>query len=205
MRRKIIFPLFLLILAAACSSKHILPSPTAPITLPAGSAAAKSPSAPTRSHLPNVDWLTYHDNKAGFSIQRPLTWHETNARGYPVIFSLQAAPGTTLLNKAMEINVTENAVLCRETTYLSGGGASSAQNVIVNGTNFLKESGSGIAAGNIYDWTSYSTTRGVNCINLTFVLHSADGGVYFTEPAPFDETVESEVFDGLLNTFKFDQ
>jgi len=204
MRQTLFVILGISILLAACSPATPTPNdfPTRPPTdVPTEAATA----IPTQGHLPNVDWLAYHDEKVGYSIQHPLTWQESDAGGYPVTFALEAAPGTTLVNKTMEINVTEDAADCKETTYSSDSGTTSPENVTVNGIGFLKEQGSGIGAGNIYDWTSYSTVKGSACINLTFVLHSANAGVYDTEPAPFDRAAESEVFDELLNTFKFDQ
>jgi hypothetical protein len=205
MRQTLVVVLGIAILLAACSPATPTPPTDFPTRPPTAIPAAMATAVPTQGHLPNVDWLAYHDEKAGFSIQHPLTWQESDAGGYPVVFTLEAAPGTTLVNKTMEINVTEDATDCKETTYSSDTGTTSPENVTVNGISFLKEQGSGIGAGNIYDWTSYSTMKGSACINLTFVLHSANSGVYSTKPAPFDKVAESEVFDELLNTFKFDQ
>ena len=183
-------------LLAACS-------PATPSTPTPPASAAVTP-VPTQAHLPNVDWLAYHDPTVGFSIQHPLTWQQSQGEGYPVVFTLTAAPGTTLINKTMEINVTPDAKICNEGTYLSDTGSTSPQPVTVRGLNFLRETGSGIGAGNIYNWTGYSTLKGTTCITITFVLHSANAGVYSTEPASFDKAAESQIFDQLLNTFKLD-
>jgi hypothetical protein len=104
----------------------------------------------------------------------------------------------------MEINVTPAAGDCKQSTYGGGAGAASAHVSAAGGVDFLRETGSGIAAGNIYDWTSYSTVKGANCITLTFVLHSSSSGVYSTEPAQFDRAAESAIFEEMLNTFRFD-
>jgi len=183
-RRSILAPLAILLLAAC--------------------GRAFPPPIPTQGPLPHVDWLAYHDDKAGFSIQHPLTWQRVDNNSGPVVFALQAAPGTNLIEKAMEINVRPAAGDCKQSTY--GGGASAAPVHVsaAGGVDFLRETGSGIAAGNIYDWTSYSTVRSTNCITLTFVLHSSSSGVYSTEPAPFDGAAESAIFDEMLNTFRFD-
>ncbi len=163
---------------------------------------ATQPPAPTQGPLPHVDWLAYHDANAGFSIQFPLTWKRQNPTGYPVVYTLTAAPGTTLLEKRLEINVTPDATECKESTY--EGVTSTPEDVTVAGVQFLKETGNGIAAGNIYDWTGYSTVKSSTCITITFVLHSASAGVYGTEPAPFDRAAESRIFDEILSTFRFD-
>ena len=173
------------------------------ILLLAACGTAFPPPVPTQGPLPHVDWLAYHDDKAGFSIQHPLTWQRVENNGGPAVFALQAASGTNLLEKRMEIDVRPAAGDCKQSTY--GGGASAAPtHVLVSGVDFLRETGTGIAAGNIYDWTSYSTVRRGYCITLTFVLHFASSGVYSTEPAPFDRAAESAIFDEMLGTFRFD-
>ncbi len=163
--------------------------------------ATQAPAS-TQGPLPHVDWLAYHDATAGFSIQFPLTWKRQNPTGYPVVYTLTAAPGTTLLEKRLEINVTPDATGCKEATY--EGAASTPQDVTVAGIQFTKETGQGIAAGNIYDWTAYSTVKSSTCITITFVLHSASAGVYGTEPAPFNRATEAQIFDEILSTFRFD-
>lgn len=193
----------LVLLAASLAAEACGPRP---LSQPPSTPTSAAPEVtPTQGHLPQVDWLAYHDEVGGFSIQFPLTWQRQNPTGYPVVYSLPAAPGTMLLEKRMEINVTPNASQCRESTYQSAPGGSPAQQVAINGIDFLKETGSGIATGNLYDWTAYSTLKGSTCITITFVLHSASSGVYSTEPAPFDKAAESEIFAELLSTFKFDQ
>lgn len=159
-------------------------------------------SVPTQGHLPNVDWLTYSD-PAGFSIQHPLTWQQRNNEGDPPLFSLEAAPGTTLLEKYVQIYVTPDATECSQKLY--GGETIPPSEVTINGVQFLKEAGAGLGAGNVYEWTGYSTMKGTTCISILFVLHSANPGVYSTEPPAFDYAAESAVFDEMINTFRYDQ
>jgi hypothetical protein len=152
-----------------------------------------------------VDWQTYQDEAIGFSIQHPLTWRRRDPGGYPVVFALTAAPGTTLLEKTMEIQVADGVGGCRETRYNTTNAAEPPARVAAAaGIEFLREVGGGIAAGNIYDSTSYSTPKGPACITITFVLHSSGSGVYPTEPAPFDRAAEAEIFGRLLDTFRLD-
>ncbi len=196
MRPPVLCLLSMSLALAACA-------PSRPAVATSEPSPAPATGIPTEGHLPQVDWLAYRDPTGGFSIQHPLTWQESQGSGYPVVFTLQAAPGTTLLNKTMEIMVTPDSAECKESTYSSDTGTTSPHQVVINGVNFLKETGSGIGAGNIYDWTAYSTRRGTTCITITFVLHSANAGVYSTEPAPFDKVAESVVFDELIDTFRF--
>jgi hypothetical protein len=161
---------------------------------PTGPAAAPSPTPSL-----NAGWIAYTD-AAGFTIQHPPTWQQVKSEGYPVVFSLPAPPGTNLLEKRMEIDVRSSAAGCRQSTY--GGEAPDQNHRTINGADFLVQHGSGIAAGNIYDWVSYSTVKGGACITITFVLHSSSSGVYSTEPPPFDREAESATFSELIYTFR---
>jgi hypothetical protein len=67
---------------------------------------------------------------------------------------------------------------------------------MVNGINFLVESGTDSALGNLYEWTSFSTQRNNACINVSFVLHSVNNGA----PA-FDKVSESTVFQTVMSSF----
>lgn len=84
-----------------------------------------------------------------------------------------------------------------------GGGASTSENVTINGIQFLKETGSEGAAGSIFDWTSYSTLRNNACINLTFVLRSLNPGNFPTPPPLYDKAAESAVFSTIIGTFNW--
>ena len=171
---------------------------------PATASTTLMPAAsPTQAQLLRVDWPAYHD-PSGFVIQHPLTWQQVDNGGYPVVFALQAAPGTSLIEKRMEIDVTESTGECKQSTYGTGVVAPDPEHVKINGIDFLREVGGGVAAGNVYESTSYSTLRGAICIGITFVLHSSSSGVYATEPPPFDREAESATFDELLSTFQFD-
>ena len=201
MRHSLLLVSGMLILSACApvsiSTPIIAVPPVVAVTEPAPT------TGPTQGHLPFVDWLAYHDDIGGFTIQHPLTWQQVNNDGDPVEFSLQAAPGTTLLEKYMQIDVTPNAAECRQMRY--GTEPFTSEHVTVNGVDFLRETGAGLGAGNVYEWTGYSTLKGTTCISVIFVLHSANPGVYATEPPAFDAAAESEIFDQLINTFQFDQ
>jgi hypothetical protein len=158
---------------------------------------------PPQPPTPNPDLGTYHDT-AGFTIQYPLNWQRSEAEGYPVAFVASAVPGTNLIEKRMEINVVENSTDCRQSTYGAETTSTTPEHRFLGNADFFYQIGSGIAAGNIYDWTSYSTTRNSSCITITFVLHSSSSGVYGTEPPPFDRAAESAVFTELMHTFRLD-
>jgi hypothetical protein len=73
--------------------------------------------------------------------------------------------------------------------------------VSFNGIAFIKESGSDAGAGNLYQWTAYSTLKGSTCISLGFVLHSNNPGNFATPPPVFDQNAESAVFEEIMSTF----
>lgn len=172
----------------------------ASILLPACGLVTSTPPAAWPLQDPNLG--THHD-PAGFSIAYPIGWRRLDTGEYPMVWSLQAPPGTTLLEKRMEIDVRETTEDCRQSTYGGGLADAAAERVLINNTDFLFESGEGLALGNIYEWSSYSTSKGGACITITCVLHSSSSGVYATEPPPFDRTAESAVFDQLIRSFRF--
>ncbi|MGZ3336436.1 MAG: hypothetical protein ACXVBV_13945 [Isosphaeraceae bacterium] len=193
------------ILLAACSSvKPLLPTVQPTYQPSADALAARTTSVPVQGLMPADGWQAYHDERTGFSVQYPATWFESDSGGNPAVFTLVAWMGTTLVNKAMELYVTEEATDCKETAYSDDAPVSPTGIVTVNGISFLRESGRRTTASNIDEWTSYSTKKGSTCINLIFVLHSVAPGSLGNQLRPFDKAAESAIFGQLLNTFQFD-
>lgn len=113
--------------------------------------------------------------------------------------NLPFTPGTNLSSKYVDVQIVEGANPCKR----PAGGATSSENVNINGIQFLKEIGSEGAAGSLYEWTSYSTLRNNACINLTFILRSSNPGNFPTPPPVFDKTAESAVFSTMIGTFNW--
>lgn len=111
--------------------------------------------------------------------------------------NLFIAPGTNLIEKYVEITATQGASACPS----QYGALTSSENITMHGMTFLHEIGSGIAAGNIYDWESYSTAKNDVCVNLTFTLHSGEIGNYMTPPAEFNRVEEAKIFPMVFSTF----
>jgi hypothetical protein len=82
-------------------------------------------------------------------------------------------------------------------------GGTAIERVTINNIQFDKQTGNGVAAGNIYDWTGYSTVRNNACIILTFILHSTNPANYPTPPPVFNMAQESEVINTVMNTFNW--
>jgi hypothetical protein len=172
-------------------------------------AATNTPGSTTPTATPTVtstqtttsNWNTYQNGKYGFNFKFPpgsVITSQTDTAGR--IF-MPITAGTNLVEKYVDVTVVENADPCKTPTE----GAATSENVTINSISFLKETGTGVATGNIYDWVAYSTTKDNACISLSFVLHSADLGSYATPPAPFDRVAESAVFDTSMSTFSLGQ
>ena len=106
--------------------------------------------------------------------------------------------GTNLSEKYIQVSVTEGKDPCAVTDYEGG---TAIEQVTINNIQFDKQSGQGVAAGNIYDWTGYSTVRNNACIILTFILHSTNPANHATPPPVFDKAQESAVIDTVMNTY----
>jgi Ig-like domain from next to BRCA1 gene len=167
---------------------------TAATATPTGTAATPTPTS-TQSSTAN--WNTYQNAKYGFNFKFPpgsIISSQTDTAGR--IF-LPITSGTNLVEKYIDVTAVEGANPCQSPT----GNPATSDNVTINGRSFLKETGTGVATGNTFDWVAYSLTNNNACVSLTFVLHSADLGNYTTPPAQFDKTAESAVFDTIINTF----
>jgi hypothetical protein len=160
-----------------------------------------SPAATaTPTQISTSGWEKYFSETYGFEFKYPngsslSNQSATHARvTIPVLTS-----GTNLSEKYVEVSVQAGAATCKSPDI--GGEPASTENVTINGIQFFKESGSGVATGNIYEFVAYSTTANNNCVSLTFVLHSTDPGNYPVPPPVFDKAAESAVFDVIIKTF----
>ena len=162
--------------------------------------AVPTPTA-TATQTTTANWNTYQNTAYSFNFKFPpgsVVTSQTDTAGR--IF-LPITAGTNLIEKYIDVIVVENANPCKTPT----PGVATSQNVTINGIAFLKETGSGVATGNIYDWVAYSASKDNACTSLTFVLHSGALGNYTTPPAAFDRVAESAVFDTIMSTFAYGQ
>jgi hypothetical protein len=137
----------------------------------------------------------YVNSKYGFSFTKPADSSLTAYSDNRARLTLPFAAGTTLLEKYLDVVVTEGLTPCKAAGFTNP--ASGSSNVTINGTNFLVENGTDSALGNVYEWKSYSTVRNNACVSMNFILHFANNG------APvFDRTAEAGVFDTVMTTFK---
>ena len=166
------------------------PTPTATPTQPT--------PTPTGTTSGTSNWNIYENSAYGFSLKFPSGGSIASQTNNEARIQLPIVQGTNLSEKFIIVKVTENAATCNAVDYENGV---SAGNVVFNGITFLKETGQGIATGNIYDWQAYSTMKGTNCINLVFVLHSTNPDNWPTPPPLFDQAAESAIFPTIMETF----
>jgi hypothetical protein len=180
-----------------------VPSP-APVTATPTSTPTGTPTpsttVPTSTGTNTTGWNTYQNSKFGFSFLFPpgsSVSGQTDNAGHidlPIITS-----GTNLHQKTLDINVAEDASTCQVAQ--PGGPDYTSENITINGTPFLKETGSSGAAGNLFEWTQYSSFKGTDCMTFNFILHSVNPGNFETPPPVFDKAAESAVFATIMSTF----
>jgi hypothetical protein len=145
---------------------------------------------------------TYQNTKYGFKFTLPTGATVASQTDTSGRVNLAIASGTLLLEKYLEVSVKEGLSPCKVQNMES---VTSSENVTINNIQYLKETGVGAAAGNVYDWTGYSTTKNNACISMVFILHSANPGVYTTPPPNFDKAAESAVFTTIMSSFNWIQ
>ena len=163
-----------------------------------------SPEVPTLAPTLSIPagWQTYTDQHFGFSFRYPREAQVIDQQeAYARIIDLPLKPDTNLLEKYMDVNAVKNGFPCPSPYVDSLSGSTPSQQVTINGLGYTVQSGAGAGAGNIYEWTAYSTQRGEMCVSLTLVLHSANPMNYATPPPVFDVAAESQVFKDILGTF----
>jgi hypothetical protein len=186
--------------SSAAGATPATSTPTATPTTGTGTPTATNTPTPTATSPDTTGWTTYQNVKYGFSFKVPpgssiASQLDNSGRVY-----LPYAPNTNLVQKYVDVSVTEGATTCKSP---ESNPQATSENVTINGIQFLKETGGDGAAGNFYDWTGYSTTNGTACISLTFVLHSVNAGNFPTPPALFDKAAESAVFATIMSTYGY--
>lgn len=179
-----------------------VPVPTAPLPCAGTSTPTSTVTATATATATTAAASAYQNVKYNFKFTLPsgasiISQSDNKGRvNLPIITS-----GTNLLEKYIEVNVADGVNPCKAPD--NGSPPLTSVNETINNIQFLKETGSGAAAGNRYDWTAYSTMRNNGCISLTFILHSANPGNYATPPPVFDSAGESAVITTIMNTFNW--
>jgi hypothetical protein len=184
----------------------VLGSTPTPTPTPGGPPLPTSTPTPTFTATPTSatsNWLTFTNTKYGFQFKYPPQGVVVpgNTDNYARI-NLPFTPGTNLGEKYLQVDVVENANPCRSPVAASSI-VQSSETVTLNGITFLKETGEEPAAGNLYQFVAYSTSRDNACVSLSFVLHSVNPGNIATPIPVFDYAAESAVFGQIVSTYEW--
>jgi hypothetical protein len=161
------------------------PTPAVTATIPAG-------------------WLCYTNTTYAFEVCYPSDATLSDETPAHVRIHLTIVAGTNLLEKWMDVDGSNVPPAC-QTPQAAGYDPASitSSHQTIAGLDFFLQSAGDSGAGNIYQWTGYSTQRADVCASLTGVLHSGQPGNYSTPPPFFDQAAESVVFDEIVATFRW--
>jgi hypothetical protein len=142
--------------------------------------------------------MHYTNTVYSFDFYFPPDANLTSAQDNHLQIYFQITPGTNLVEKYLELSVTQASGSC-----VSTYAATNAGTVVYNGHSFLVQTGRDQGAGQIRDIVAYSTLQGNVCVSFNFILHSGNIGNYPTSTPPFDQTAESAIFPQIVNTFNW--
>ena len=200
--------LALALCAAALVQACTLPAgPATETVIPTPSAQPTTPAPPTPSPAPTAtdpfgDWLIYANEAFGFQFRYPPEGSLSVDEQDFARIDLPLAPGTNLSEKYLEVAASTGADTC-QSPYAEGyaPGSLPAETRTINGVEFEIQSAEEGAAGSLYEWAGYSTTREEVCVNLTFILRSANPANFEPTVAAFDQESEAVVFKEIVSTF----
>ncbi len=160
------------------------------------------PVTATPTPLPPAAPLTqlYQNLPNGFRFYYPSDAGLIYDDVYYARIGLAIIPGTNLGDKYMEVSAWDASRPCEKTP---AGGETSHRLETINGLSFFVQEGWEGAAGNIYEWISYSTYDDAICANMVLILHSTNPGAYQYPPLLYDKAAESAVFRQIVNTFSW--
>lgn len=175
------------------TNTEAIPTKTAPHRTPSGEATA------------TISWKTYQNAEYGFQLSFPdqgLVMEGAGERSARI--DLPFTSGTNLQEKYVQVEVQENPVEC-SSPLAQGYAPNTLQEgaVTINGIDFHTTSGEEGAAGNIYQWTAYSTSKDSTCVSVSFILHATNPDNYPTPPPEYDKASESAIFTEIISTFKW--
>lgn len=152
------------------------------------------------------EWRVYRNVQYGYELMYPSDARlNADADGQHTTISLPFTPGTNLQEKYVLVSVGQGRDGCANP--LSDGympETMQSEDLLLNGIRFQKQSGAKGVGDSWYEWVSYSTMKGQQCVNVDFVLHSTNLGSYYpTPPLEFDRDKETMIFQAILLTIRW--
>lgn len=186
------------------------PAPTVetPAAAPATETAILAPTVEPTGAAPE-GWLTYGDEAAGFEVSYPDSGIPINTNPptvgdeHSLRIDLPFAPDTNLSEKYLQIDARQGDTCASPALEGFEPGLLQADSLTIGDLTWQRVSHEGVAAGNFYTFTAYSTARESVCVALTFVLHSFNVGNVSTPPAEYDPAAESAIFEEIVATFRW--
>jgi len=149
-----------------------------------------------------VNWETYRNEEHGFEVRYPEMGDlvDSNMTDDGIRINLPFDSGTLLQEKYLNVKIDPKEIDPEGECSLPLPNVSKIEEVWFGNISFLKKVGEEGAAGSIYYYTSYSTASDLHCVILTFILRSANPGVFDSPPPDFDKEKEVKVFDQIVST-----
>jgi len=144
--------------------------------------ASSTEQAPQGAAVDTSTWETYLNFEVGFSIKYPknLLLDSSDSSIFKVTFP-KATYFSTVYSDDVVVSVV-TGVTCQPIIY--SGHGEGAENIVINGINFLRNRTEDVAAGNLYNDVTYDTMRNGVCYRILFHDHRANGaGLYESDPA----------------------
>jgi hypothetical protein len=165
--------------------------------LPTATPTFTATSTPTPTPLQPEGWLRYYNGLYDFEFYHPGDANIVEQDDSHTVMYFSIAPGTNLVSKYLEFYISNPSQGC------SGAfGGTDAGAEIINGYRFQIQTGMDQGAGQIHEWTSYSSVQGSACFSFNFVLHSGNIGAFPTGTPEFNKAAESALFQTLVGTFR---
>jgi hypothetical protein len=167
----------------------------------------------TNRKVSTTTWQTFSSFELGYSLAHPadVTSVDTgDPRSLTFVFP------KTYFSTEMKDDVTVAiyaAATCEPVAMSNGPEGEIAENVMVHGINFVRNTQDDAAAGNRYHTVTYDVFRNKVCYRITFFVHGANGaGLYVSEPAEVKAMQAmhdaelgyvTRIFETMLSSFTF--
>lgn len=198
-------PLLVIALAAtACG----LTSTVAPVTPPV---TVDVPSTQAGIEFPAPEgWATFRSGELGFGFAYPPSGRLEAGEGITLAtIDFAADPATNVVLEVISVTGDAGGAMCASP--LAEGWTAeelSPETVVLNGTSFLRQTHTGVAAGTSTIWVAHTTERDGRCVSLGYELSTFDPATldptrFPTPPVRVDWQARLEGFEAIVATFSW--